>query len=335
MLLTNFRVLLQHGTQYIKHLDRVTLCDEFRGRPVLTGARLTAAKRAQLCALCPTGAISFDPKMRLDLGKCLFCGECAVQFPEQVRFTNDYRLAAPTREGLVVTEGEEPEWFFDQEAVRPEIKRLFGRSLQLREVSAGGDNSCEMELGAAGNVNFDMGRYGIGFTASPRHADGMVVTGPVTANMAREIEITWQAIPEPKLLIAVGADAISGGLFAGSPAVNRDFFDRHTPDLYVPGNPAHPMTFITGVRALLEPLPEVEEGGDEETAAEPKKARWAAVARWWRKTPRATDEEEVIEEEGEEMVAEEEEIEAVPAASEIPEPEETVLPKNKKRKTIE
>lgn len=251
MLLTNFRVLLQHGTQYIRHLDRVTLCDEFRGRPVLTGARLTAAKRAQLCALCPTGAISFEPKMRLDLGRCLFCGECAVQFPEQVRFTNDYRLAASTREGLFVTEGEEPEWFFDQEAVRPEIKRLFGRSLHLREVSAGGDNSCEMELGAAGNVNFDMGRYGIGFTASPRHADGVVVSGPVTANMAEALEICYEAVAEPKIVVACGTDACSGGLLAGSRALDRSFFERHAVDLWLPGAPTHPMIFIDGIRTLL------------------------------------------------------------------------------------
>lgn len=250
MLLTSFRVLRQHGTQYIKHLDRVVLCDEFRGRPVLKGAGLTAPMRAELCALCPTGAISAAGELSLDMGKCLFCGECAVRFPNQVRFTNDYRLASPTREGLIVTEKQDGKWNFDRSAVRPIIGRMFGRALHLREVSAGGDNSCEMELGAAGNVNFDMGRYGIEFTASPRHADGVVVTGPVTANMARELETTWQAVPEPKILIAVGVDAVSGGLFAESPAVSREFFEVHKPDLYVPGNPAHPMTFITGVRAL-------------------------------------------------------------------------------------
>lgn len=254
MLLTSLRVLFQHGSQYIKHLDRVKLCDEFRGRPVLRSAGLTAATGKELCRLCPSGAIEIGADgLRLDMGRCLFCGECAVRYPNNVRFTSDYRLAATTREGLVVSEWEEDGvWNFDQQAVRPEIKRLFGRSLQLREVSAGGDNSCEMELGAAGNVNFDMGRFGIGFTASPRHADGVVVTGPVTQNMARELETTWQAVPEPKILIAVGSDAISGGLFAESPAVSRSFFDLHRPDLYVPGNPAHPMTFITGVLALVE-----------------------------------------------------------------------------------
>ena len=269
MLLTSLKVLFQHGTQYIKHLDRVKLCDEFRGRPVLRSAGLTAAGSKELCRMCPTGAIGMGGDgLRLDLGQCLFCGECAIRFPNNVRFTNDYRLAATTREGLVVSEWEEDGiWKFDHTAVRKEVKRLFGRSLQLREVSAGGDNSCEMELGAAGNVNFDMGRYGIGFTASPRHADGVVVTGPVTANMARELEATWQAVPEPKVLIAVGTDAISGGLFAESPAVNRSFFEVHRPDLYVPGNPTHPMTFITGVRALVERVAEEKE--TEAVAEEP------------------------------------------------------------------
>ena len=269
MLLTRLKVLLQHGTQYIRHLDRVKLCDEFRGRPVLRSNGLSPAAATELCSLCPTGEIAYDGRLKLDMGRCLFCGECAARYPNHVRFTNDYRLASPTREGLVVTEGDAPEWSFDQQAVRPEIKRLFGRALHLREVSAGGDNSCEMELGAAGNVNFDMGRYGIGFTASPRHADGVVVTGPVTANMARELESTWQAVPEPKVLIVVGTDAISGGLFADSPAVNRAFFEVHKPDLYVPGNPSHPMTFITGVRAMLQPLSDPEKP-DEEKVAEPK-----------------------------------------------------------------
>lgn len=271
MLLTRLKVLLQHGTQYIRHLDRVKLCDEFRGRPVLRSNGLFAAGARELCDLCPTGAIAYNGRLSLDLGRCLFCGECAARYPNHVRFTNDYRLASPTREGLIVTEGDGTEWLFDQRAVRPEIKRLFSRSLHLREVSAGGDNSCEMELGAAGNVNFDMGRFGIAFTASPRHADGVVVTGPVTVNMARELESTWQAVPEPKVLIAVGTDAISGGLFADSPAVNRAFFEVHKPDLYVPGNPAHPMTFITGVRALLKPLHTEKPSPDTEQPA--KKAK--------------------------------------------------------------
>lgn len=254
MFRSSLQVLSQHGSQFIKRLDKVELCEEFRGRPILKSEGMTAADALELAALCPTGAIGIEPALSLDLGKCLFCGECAMRYPARVRFTNDYRIASSTREGLVVRTEEVQPLPFKQEAIRPEIKALFRRSLHLRQVSAGGDNSCEMELNAAGNVNFDMRRFGIEFTASPRHADGIVVTGPVTANMARELEITWQAIPEPKLIMAVGTDAISGGLFAESPAIDRSFFDRHPVDLYVPGNPAHPMTFISGVKRLLKPV---------------------------------------------------------------------------------
>ena len=132
-----------------------------------------------------------------------------------------------------------------------DLGRCFSRALQLREVSAGGDASVEMELGATGNVNFDLGRFGIGFTASPRHADGVVVSGPVTANMAEALEICYDAVAEPKILVACGSEACSGGLFADSRAVDRTFFDSHTPDLWLPGAPTHPMTYIDGMMNLL------------------------------------------------------------------------------------
>jgi Ni,Fe-hydrogenase III small subunit len=108
-----------------------------------------------------------------------------------------------------------------------------------------------MELSATGNVNFDFGRYGIEFVASPRHADGIVITGPVTDNMSEALRICYEAIPEPKVIILAGTDAISGGIFSGSKALNRRFIDEHHIDLYVPGNPCHPLTFINGVMDLL------------------------------------------------------------------------------------
>ena len=108
-----------------------------------------------------------------------------------------------------------------------------------------------MELNAAGNVNFDMGRYGIEFVASPRHADGIVITGPISENMAGALQICYDAIPAPKLIILAGTDAISGGIFSGSPALKRDFLSKYPIDLYVPGNPVHPLTFINGVLSLI------------------------------------------------------------------------------------
>ena len=114
-------------------------------------------------------------------------------------------------------------------------------------MSAGGCSGCELELTALGNVNFDIGRYGIDFVASPRHADGIVITGPVTANMADALELCYEAVPEPKIVILCGACAISGGAFSDSPALQRSFVEKRRIDLYVPGCPPHPLTFITGV----------------------------------------------------------------------------------------
>ena len=248
MILPKIRVLRSHGQQAIPDLDAVELTPAFRGRPELTDTGdTTDTERA--AAICPTGALTASP-LALDLGRCLFCGQCARTAPRNIRFTNDYRLGSPTREGLIVRAGDK-RVAFDAENVRPVIRRTFSRALQLREVSAGGDGSVEMELGATGNVNFDLGRFGIGFTASPRHADGVVVSGPVTANMAEALAICYDAVAEPKILVVCGSEACSGGLFAESRATDRSFFDDHTPDLWLPGAPTHPMTFIDGMLNLL------------------------------------------------------------------------------------
>ena len=248
MIFPKLRVLRSHGKQYIPDLDAVELTSEFRGRPVLTETSDRAALE-QAAAICPTGALSAEP-FALDLGRCIFCGECARRAPHNIRFTNDYRLGSPTREGLVMRPGQK-RVEFDPAAVRPEVRRCFKRALQLREVSAGGDGSVEMELGATGNVNFDFGRFGVGFTASPRHADGVVVSGPITANMAEALEICYDAVADPKIVVACGTEACSGGLLAGSRALDRSFFERHAVDLWLPGAPTHPMIFIDGIRTLL------------------------------------------------------------------------------------
>ena len=182
--------------------------------------------------------------------KCTFCGECAIAFPDKIHFTNDFKIATNDPDNLIVRSGNH-EVKLNPVMIRKEIQKLFSGSLKLRQVSAAGDNSCEMELNAAGNVNFDMGRFGIEFVASPRHADGIVITGPISENMAAALQICYDAIPAPKIIILVGTDAISGGIFAGSPALNRSFLEKYHIDLYIPGNPAHPLTFINGVLSLL------------------------------------------------------------------------------------
>lgn len=239
--------MFHQGKQYIPDVRKVEVPGPFRGRPVISG---DDGHDAMLEELCPTGAIKARP-MSVDLGRCVFCGECQAACPSRIRFTKDYRMATNVRGRLVIGEGSGQVIRLDDSVVRTEIRRYFGGSLKLRQVSAGGDNSCEWELNAAGNVNFDMGRFGIEFVASPRHADGIVITGPLTANMAHALELTFDAVPDPRLIILAGSDAISGGIFDGSKALDRGFINSHTADLYVPGNPVHPLTFINGVLDLM------------------------------------------------------------------------------------
>lgn len=242
MINTTIQVLREHGYQAIADLDKARLPTTFRGRPLLRSYGLHRAKFAETTLLCPTAALTQES---LDMGRCIFCGECAARHPENITFANDYMTATSVREELVIR------WDTQPHKMTIERHPLFRNSLKLRQVSAGGDSSQEMDLNATGNVNFDMARHGIEFTASPRHADGIVITGPITRNMARENQAVLDAIPEPRLIILVGSDAISGGLFDGSPALDRRFIERHHINLYVPGNPAHPLAFIHGIRSLM------------------------------------------------------------------------------------
>ncbi len=245
------RVLLarwQQGHRTIPYpATAPALPDRFRGLPVVDTSRCPDGCRA--CAeACPTDAIATDDGFRLDLGRCLFCTECVAACPEgAIRTSQEYRLATRRREDLVY-DGQQLK---RAEAIGPSIRRVLGRSLKLRQVSAGGCGACEADLNVLGTIAFDLGRFGIQFVASPRHADGLVVTGPVTANMRSALLDTYAAIPAPKLVIAVGAEAISGGVFRGQPQVH-DGCDSLLPvDLYIPGWPPHPLTILDGLLRLL------------------------------------------------------------------------------------
>jgi Ni,Fe-hydrogenase III small subunit/ferredoxin len=244
---------LRYGRQTVAFPDGpARFPSRFRGRPVVDPSR--CADLSHMCAdVCPTGAI-IDPgttAMRIDLGRCTFCGDCASACPSAaIRFTRDHRLAARSREDLFVSR-DEPVL---AAALSAEMQRLFGRSLKLRQVSAAGCNGCEAELNATGNIQFDAGRFGIQFVASPRHADGIVITGPVSDNMRLALLKTYEAVPAPKLVIAVGACAISGGIFRESPvtAAGAEAALGGIPvDLHVPGCPPHPITFLDGMLRLL------------------------------------------------------------------------------------
>ncbi len=242
-MLEEIKIMIHNGKQFIPDVRTSKVSETFRGRPVITNAVVDEQK---LVELCPTSAISSHP-LSIDLKKCIFCGECAFRFPEKIKFTNDYKLSSNNPDNLIIKEGQTGPIMFDPSIVRNEIKKIFKSSLKLRQVCAGGDNSAEYELNASGNANFDMGRFGIEFVASPRHADGILVTGPISENMAEALEIAYKATPEPKLFILCGVDAISGGIFADSKALNRNFLKKVKVDLYIPGNPPHPLNIINGL----------------------------------------------------------------------------------------
>lgn len=227
--------------QLIKDIRKAVPKDGFRGLPSID---TNADEDWQLCMdVCPTNALNVeDGKASIDLGKCTLCGECARNCRNNgIKFSKFHKLGAVNREDLIVN-GE-----LNPIKCKEEIKKFFGKSLKLRQVSAGGCNSCEMELNACSNANFDMGRYGIDFVASPRHADGVVITGPITKNMAKALDDTYGACAEPRIVIVVGACAISGGVFQDSDELDRSFLEKHTPDLYIPGCPAHPLTIINAI----------------------------------------------------------------------------------------
>jgi len=245
-MINNLKILFHQGKQFIPKPTTVEVPGIFRGRPIISHDKVD---ETALAAICPTEAIGTNP-ISIDLGKCTFCGECALRFSSKISFTKDYKLSSNERARLIINEGDDKPVEVNPATVRKEIHNVLGRSLKLRQISAGGDNSCEWELGAANNVQFDMSRYGIDFVASPRHADGIVITGPITKNMAEAVQICYDAVPEPKIIVLVGTDAISGGIFAGTAAIDRSFLDKYKIDLYIPGNPAHPLTIINGLLDL-------------------------------------------------------------------------------------
>lgn len=224
------------------------LPDRLRGLPLLDSGKCPDGCRSCVEA-CPTSAVRVtDGGMQLDLGRCLFCIDCVTACPEgAIKYTTEYRMAVRSREDLLIN-GRGPEL---AKALDDRARRLFGRSLKLRQVSAGGCNGCEADVNVLNTVVFDLGRFGVQFVASPRHADGLLITGPVTRNMQLALRKTYDAVPTPKIVIAVGACAISGGPYLDHPEQNNGADSVVPVDLYVPGCPPHPWTILDGILRLL------------------------------------------------------------------------------------
>ncbi|SEA80317.1 Ni,Fe-hydrogenase III small subunit [Desulfuromusa kysingii] len=224
-----------------------TLSERFRGLPQIT-PNLDQQQQSAAVASCPFAAVqSVAGQLQIDVGRCLFCADCPVAELGALEFSHDYRLATRSRDDLLLGD----ETYRLAEKLNKRMLKLFGRSLKLRQLSAGGCNACEADLNVLGTLVFDLGRFGIQFVASPRHADGIMVTGPVTENMRSALLDTYAAIPEPKLVIASGACAIGGGPFRDSPETNNGIGDLLPVDLYIPGCPPHPYTALDGLLRLL------------------------------------------------------------------------------------
>lgn len=242
---------LKQGYRTMSYPDApAVLPDRLRGRPDLFPERCTAQTSCERCReICPTGAILGTGKdLTIDLGRCVFCGECERVCPKQaVVFTGDHRLAVRRRDDLLYRGGPLPAF----QPLEEPVRSLLSHSFKIRQVSASGCNACEADINVLGTLSFDWGRFGISVVASPRHADALLVTGPVARQMQLALRKTFEATPTPRVVVAVGSCAIGGGPFIDHPEVTNGAPATVPVDLFIPGCPPHPMTIVDGILRLL------------------------------------------------------------------------------------
>ena len=205
---------------------------------------------------CPTHAITYQNddnnlKIYLDNGKCILCGNCQVKSPELIKITNKFDLAKKQRNDLIETFSMSVPFgkTYDElgQELKNKIDKIFGRSLAIREIDAGSCNGCEIEINALNNSVYDIERFGITFVASPRHADVLLVTGPASKNMEKALKIAYDSTPNPKIVIAVGACACSGGIFGNNYATTGGIDNIVPVNVYIPGCPPRPQALLYGI----------------------------------------------------------------------------------------